>query len=66
MSSPDCPENGKKPSYAQICAAHSIILDAMSEAVGAEEHPSSTRSILGEDKNASDREQVFDYAEFEV
>ncbi|PBK96171.1 hypothetical protein ARMGADRAFT_1028371 [Armillaria gallica] len=66
VSSPDCPENGKKPSYAQICAAHSIILDAMSETVGAEEHPLSNRSILGEDGNASDGEQIFDHADFEV
>ncbi|PBK91188.1 hypothetical protein ARMGADRAFT_1031881 [Armillaria gallica] len=38
-SNPECPENGKKPLYAQIHVAHTIIPDAISESVGAEEHP---------------------------
>ncbi|SJL05232.1 uncharacterized protein ARMOST_08598 [Armillaria ostoyae] len=39
-SNPICPEHGKKPSYDQLRAAHSIIMDAMSNTVGAEDHPS--------------------------
>ncbi len=42
-----CPEAGKKPSYAQMCAAHSIILDAMADSVGAEDHPKDGDDIMG-------------------
>ncbi|PBK90627.1 hypothetical protein ARMGADRAFT_1082349 [Armillaria gallica] len=38
----------------------------MSETVGAEEHPLSNRSILGEDGNASNGEQIFDHADFGI
>lgn len=38
-SSSACPEYGKKPSYDQIRAAHTIIMDTMSDTVGSEDHP---------------------------
>ncbi|PBK96035.1 hypothetical protein ARMGADRAFT_1077549 [Armillaria gallica] len=48
-SSQECPENGKKPSYAQIQAAHTIIMDAISKSVGAEEHPKAKGDDEAED-----------------
>ncbi|SJL16375.1 uncharacterized protein ARMOST_19897 [Armillaria ostoyae] len=50
-----CPEHGKKPTYDQIRMAHTIIMDAMSETVGSDEHPTTEsdedRSETGEDNN---------------
>ncbi|SJK99800.1 uncharacterized protein ARMOST_03111 [Armillaria ostoyae] len=58
-SSQECPENGKKPSYAQIRAAHTIILDAISESVGAEEHPEAE----GNDETGS---ETYDNVKMEI
>ncbi len=38
-SNPICLEHGKKLTYDQLRAAHTIIMDVMSDTVGAEEHP---------------------------
>lgn len=63
-SNPICPENGKKPSYAQIRAAHSIIMDAVSESIGAEEHPCSSEDSSEEEVQSSS--SSIDHIEFKV
>lgn len=63
-SNPLCPDFGKKPTYEQIRAAHSIILDVMAESVGVEEHPSTCGQQSEDEK--SDDGGGFDHAEFEI
>lgn len=65
-SNPECPENGKKPSYAQICVAHTIILDAMSETVGAEEHPGASSSEDDAGQHSPEDDCGFNNVDFEI
>ncbi|KAK0432736.1 hypothetical protein EV421DRAFT_1742118 [Armillaria borealis] len=52
-----CLEHGKKPMYDQICMAHTIIMDAMSETVGSDEHPT-TESDEGQSETREDNNNI--------
>lgn len=65
-SNPECPKNGKKSLYAQIWAAHTIILDMISESVGAEEHPRSQSEEEESVPTLLHREDDVDNIEYEI